>query len=245
MLRVYHLLVGAILLAFTPVGIRTILPKFSPEVVESSNSVVETTHNTSKQTTDGITWKKILGKTPTPKGWEVVPCEVDSSLLCVYSQGKVLGTVEIGVYPVKNNQKFQKNLTDAGIPLGSQPDYQNPKYQNNLLIALQAWVSDFNATFIKDRQNTYGNKILFSAYPPQPVLVGKLQGISSGFVGLKPEGGVEELHINHVVFNDKNIYVFSTAFGDDSVTGKFESLENLAIFQPYFSSIASDLKLPM
>lgn len=253
MLRVYHLVLGAILLALTPVGVKTILPNFSTEVVENPNSVVETTHSTPSQTTTGITsstiegntWQKILGKTPTPKGWEVVPCQVNPSLLCVSSQGKLLGTVEIGVYPVKENQKFQKNLTDAGIPLGSQLDYQSPDYQNKLLIALQTWVADFNASFVKDRRDVHGNKIIFSAYPPQPALVGKLQGIRYGLVGLSPEGGVEELHISHVTFDGTAIYVMTTAFGADSVTGKFEQLENLAIFQGYFSAIASNLKLPM
>ncbi|HYW19022.1 MAG TPA: hypothetical protein VE956_06830 [Nodularia sp. (in: cyanobacteria)] len=253
MLRVYHLFLGVILLALTPVGIKTILPRFSPAVVKTPSAVATTTHISSAQTIPsttpnsktGNTWKQILGKTPTPNGWEVVPCEGNDPLLCVSSQGKVLGKVEIGVYPVKNNPNFQKNLTDAGIPLGSELDYQSPEYQDKLLTALKAWVADLNATFLRERQNTYKNEIVFSAYPPQQASVGKLQGIRYGFVGIKPGGGVQEQHLSHVAFDGKALYIITTAFGSDSLTGKFEQLENLAIFQPYFFAIAADLKLPI
>lgn len=253
MLRVYHLFLGVILLALTPVGVKTILPRFSTAVVENPSSVAIKTQTKSPQTTasktpnprKGNTWNQILGNTPTPNGWEVIPCEGNDPLLCVSSQGKLLGTVEIGVYPVKNNSNFQKNLRDAGIPLDSQVDYQSPEYQNKLLTALKAWVADLNSNFVKDRQNTDKNQIVFSAYPPQPASVGKLQGIRYGFVGIKPEGGVQEQHLSHVAFDGQAIYVITTAFAPDSITGKFDQLENLAIFQPYFWAIAADLKLPI
>ncbi|MEA5516327.1 hypothetical protein [Nodularia sp. UHCC 0506] len=253
MLRVYHLFLGAILLALTPVGVKTILPRFSPAVVENPSAVATTTQSSPPPTTpaitsnqmEGNTWKKILGKTSTPNGWKFAPCEGNAPLLCVSSQEELLGTVEIAIYPVKNNPNFQKNLTDAGIPLDSDVDYQSLEYQNKLLTALKAWVADLNTTFLQDRQDTYKNQILFSAYPPQQTSVGKLQGIRYGFVGIKPEGGVQEQHISHVAFDGKAIYVITTAFNPESVTGKFENLENLAIFQPYLSAIAADLNLPI
>ena len=155
MLRVYHLFLGAILLALTPLGVKTILPRFSTAVVENPSSVAMKTQTKSPQPTasktsnprQGNTWNQILGNTPTPNGWGVVPCEGNDPLLCVSSQGKLLGTVEIAVYPVKNNSNFQKNLRDAGIPLDSQVDYQSPEYQNKLLTALKAWVVDLNSYF--------------------------------------------------------------------------------------------------
>ncbi|TVP60298.1 MAG: hypothetical protein EA343_17750 [Nodularia sp. (in: Bacteria)] len=253
MLRVYHLFLGAIVLALTPVGVKTILPRFSAEVVENPSSVAMTTKSNSPQTTPSTTgnpieeniWHKILGQTPTPNGWEIAPCEGNAPLLCVSSQGERLGTVEIGVYPVKNNPNFQKNLADAGIPLDTQVDYQSPESQKKLLTALKAWVADLNATFVRDRQNTYKNKIVFSVYPTQQAPVGQLQGIRYGFVGIKPEGGVQEQHISHVAFDGKTMYVITTAFDPGSIKGKFDELENLAIFQPYFSAIASDLNLPI
>ncbi len=253
MLRVYHLFIGAFLLALTPVGVKTILPRFSPAVVENPSAVATITQSNSPPTTASTTpnskaentWKKILGKTPTPNGWKVAPCEGNAPLLCVSSQEKVLGTVEISVYPVKENPSFPQNLADAGIPLDTQVDYQSPESQKQLLTALKAWVADLNATAVKDRQDTYKNKIVFSAYPTQQASVGKLQGIRYGFVGIKPEGGVHEQHISHAAFDGQAIYVITTAFAPGSTIGKFDELENLAIFQPYFGAIASDLNLPI
>jgi hypothetical protein len=251
MLRVYHLLLGIILLPVSIVGIQTMRPRLSPTVEEKPipttttnyyNSPVKTPENTPPKV--GNTWNRILGKTPLPEGWEVIPCEGNSPLLCVSSQGKLLGTVEVGVYSLADYPKFQQNLINAGILPDSQPDYHSPEYQNKLSTALQAWVADVNETILRDRQKTFNNTILFSAYPPQPASVGKLPGIRYGFVGIKPEGGVQELHISHVTFDGQDLYVMTTAFDPESVTGKFDELENLAIFQPYFAAIAANLNLP-
>ncbi|MEA5502151.1 hypothetical protein VB735_03315 [Halotia wernerae UHCC 0503] len=254
MLRVYHLLLGAILLVVMPLGAKLVLPQFSSTAkVEKPNPVVKPTIGNSPQTTPVTTpspvkeniWKKILGTTSAPSGWKVAPCEGNAPLLCVSSQGEILGTVEIGVYPVNNNPDFQNNLIATGIPLGSKIDYQSPKYQNQVLTALKTWVADLDTTLAKDRQSTYSNNIVFSAYPPQQIPVGKLQGLRYGFVGLKQEGGVQEQHIGHVAFDGMALYVISTAFDPGSVTGKFEKLENLAIFQPYLDAIAANLNLPI
>jgi hypothetical protein len=253
MLRVYHLLVGAVLLLLIPLGVKFVLPYFSTTKVQKPHSVKTATPSVSPQTTPSITpnqieeniWKKILGEITAPNGWEVAPCPGNAPLLCVSSKGEILGTVEIGIYPVKNNPDFQKNLTVAGIPLSSNVDYQSPKYQTQVSQALRAWVANLYATLAKDRQSSYGNKIVFSAYPPQQSSVGKLQGISYGFIGLKLEGGVQEQHIGRVAFDGTKLYVINTAFDPSSVTGKFEKLENLAIFQPYLSAIAANLKLPI
>lgn len=253
MLRVYHLFLGAILLLLTPVGAKFVLPHFSNAVVEKPSSVKIPTENTPPQNnpalaaeaSTGNLWKKILGSTPTPNGWQVAPCEGNAPLLCVSSQGKVLGTVEIGVYPVKNHPDFQNNLSSAGIPLDSKVNYQSPEHQKPLLTALNTWVADFNTTLAEDRQVSYKNNIVFSAHPPQQTSVGQLTGVRYGFVGIKKEGGVQEQHIGHVTFDGNNLYVITTAFDPGSGTGKFEKLENLAIFQPYLSAIAADLKLPV
>ncbi|MEA5580302.1 hypothetical protein VB620_02985 [Nodularia harveyana UHCC-0300] len=250
MLRVYHLFLGVILLALAPVGIKIMLPKVTPTVEERLIPISTTTQTSSPLTTPETThhstaenpWIKILGKTHTPKGWEVLPCEGNSPLLCVSSQGKLLGTVELEVYPVGSYPNFQQNLRDAGILPDSQKK-DNPEYQSQLLIALKSWVADVNGTFLQDRENTSKNQTVFSAYPPQPAAMGKLQGIRYGFVGIKPEGGVEELHISHVAFDGEVLYVLTTAFDPPSVAGKFEELEKLAIFQPYLTAIAADLNL--
>jgi hypothetical protein len=239
MLRLYHLLLGSILLVSIPLGAKFILPKFSPLPVVKSSPVAKLPNPN-----EGNIWQKILGNAAAPTNWQVAACEGNAPLLCVSSKGKPLGTVEINVYPLANDEDFQKKLVAAGIPNSSQGDYQSSKYQTQVLSALKAWVEDHYAAFAKDRQGKYGKEITFSTYPPQAVPIGKLQGIRYGFAGLKEQGGVQEQHIGHVAFDGREIYVITTAFDPDTQTGKFEKLENLAIFQPYLYAIAADLRLP-
>ncbi|MEH2151811.1 hypothetical protein [Nostoc sp.] len=239
MLRLYHLLLGSILLVSIPLGAKFVLPQFSPPKVEKAPIVTKLPNPN-----EGNIWQKILGNTAAPTNWQVAACEGNAPLLCVSSKGKRLGTVEINVYPLANNEDFRKKLVAAGIPTGSQVDYQSSQYQAQVLPVLKAWVADHYAAFAKDRQGEYGKEITFSTYPPQPVPVGKLQGIRYGFAGLKQQGGVQEQHIGHVAFDGSKLYVITTAFDTGTQTGKFDKLENLAIFQPYLYAIAADLHLP-
>ncbi|MEH2267065.1 MAG: hypothetical protein V7K68_01310 [Nostoc sp.] len=239
MLRLYHLLLGSILLVSIPLGAKFVLPQFSPPKVEKPPIVTKLPNPD-----EGNIWQKILGNAAAPTNWQVAACEGNAPLLCISSQGKRLGTVEINVYPLANNEDFRKKLVAAGIPTGSQVDYQSSQYQAQVLPVLKAWVADHYAAFAKDRQGEYGKEITFSTYPPQPVPVGKLQGIRYGFAGLKQQGGVQEQHIGHVAFDGSKLYVITTAFDTATQTGKFDKLENLAIFQPYLYAIAADLHLP-
>ena len=239
MLRLYHLLLGCILLVLIPLGAKFVLPQFfAPKVVKSP--AVAKLSNPNEENI----WQKILGNTAASTNWQVAPCKGNAPLLCVSSKGELLGTVEINDYPLANNDDFQKKLVAVGIPPGSQVDYQSSKYQTQVLSALKAWVVDHYAAFAKDREGEYGKEITFLTYPPQPVPVGKLQGIRYGFAGLKQKGGVQEQHIGHVAFDGNKLYVITTAFDPGSQTGKFDKLENLAIFQPYLYAIAADLRLP-
>ncbi|WP_138500301.1 hypothetical protein [Nostoc sp. PA-18-2419] len=238
MLRLYHLLFGSVLLVLIPVGAKFLLPQFSATKVPNPPTVAKHLNPA-----EGNIWEKILGNTPAPTNWQVAACNGNASLLCVSSKGKVLGTVEINVYPLEKIPDFQNKLIAAGIPTNSQVDYRNSKYQTQVLTALKAWVTDNYATFAKDRQGKYTKEITFSPYPAQPVAIGKLQGIRYGFAGLKQQGEVQEQHIGHVVFDGTKLYVITTAFDPATQTGKFEKLENLAIFQPYLDAIAADLRL--
>ncbi|MEH2159559.1 MAG: hypothetical protein V7K38_00570 [Nostoc sp.] len=239
MLRLYHLLLGSILVVSVPLGAKFVLTQFSPPKVVKSSTVVKLPNPK-----EGNIWQKILGTTAAPTNWQVAACEGNALLLCISSKGERLGTVEINVYPLANHEDFQKKLVAAGIPPGSQVDYQSPKYQTQVLPALKAWVTDHYAVFAKDRQREYGKEITFSTYPTQPIPIGKLQGIRYGFAGLKQKGGVQEQHIGYVAFDGTQLYVITTAFDTGTQTGKFEKLENLAIFQPYLDAIAADLRLP-
>ncbi|WP_341527529.1 hypothetical protein WKK05_34410 [Nostoc sp. UHCC 0302] len=239
MLRLYHLLLGFILITLMPLGAKFVFPQFSATKIEQRPAVAKLPN-----LREGNIWKQILATATAPTGWQVAACEGNAPLLCVSSKGEILGTVEIGVYPLANNQDFQKKLVAAGIPPSSQVDYRNPQYQTQIVTALKAWVADFYTSLAKDREAEYGKQIVFSAYPAQPVPIGKLQGIRYGFAGIKQQGGVQEQHISHVTFDGAALYVITTAFDPGSETGKFEKLENLAIFQPYLDAIATNLRLP-
>lgn len=244
MLRLYHLLIGATLVALIPVGVKYAFQQVPANNTEQKAPVIQSLKKPNPIPTEGNIWQNILANTSAPSDWQVVPCQGNAPLLCVSDQGKVIGTVEIGVYPLEKNPAFQKQLEAAGIPPGAKIDYQNPQYQTQLLAALKAWATDHYNAIAKDRQVSYGKEIIFSAHPTQAVNIGKLPAIRYGFAGIKRKGGVQEQHIGHVTFDGNALYVISSAFDPASATGKFDKLEDWAIFQPYLNAIASDLRLP-
>lgn len=247
MLRLYHLLIGATLVALIPVGVKYAFQQAPANNTEQKAPVAPVVQPLTKPSpipTEGNIWQNILGSTSAPSNWQVSPCPGNAPLLCVSTQGKVLGTVEIGVYPLEKNPAFQKQLEAAGTPPSAQVDYQNPQYQTQLLTALKAWATDHYNTIAQDRQVSYGKNIIFSAHPIQPVTIGKLPGIRYGFAGIKRQGGVQEQHIGHVTFDGAALYVISSAFDPASATGKFDKFEDWAIFQPYLNAIAAELQLP-
>ncbi|WP_017315524.1 hypothetical protein [Mastigocladopsis repens] len=254
MLRLYHILLGAILLSvLTPVGfVKYALPylssnnKLQPSSVAQANAGQKQAQTTSgnSQPNEGNIWKSILGKTAAPYGWRVAACDGNAPLLCVSSNRKILGTVEMGVYPLENQPNFQQMLAKAGIPPSSKVDYQSPKYQTQLASALKLWVSDHYSSLEKDRRGVYGDRIVFSAQSPQQVPFGKLQGMRYGFSGIKRGGGLHEQHLGYVAFDGKALYVITTAFDPASETGKFEKLGNFQTFEPYLSTNVKGLSLP-
>lgn len=249
MLRVYHLIIAAILVVLIPLGVRFFLPNvFTNKSTQSTNVATPTKSATpsitsSKQSKANV-WQKLLTSTSAPNTWQVIPCEGEASLLCVSSQGQGLGTVEVKIYPLKDNPDFQKHFKEVGISQSSPVDFQNTQSQSKLIKALQAWVADSYNTFARDHQNRYANNITFSSYPPQQVTIGKLTGVRYGFVRLKPKDGIQEQYIGYVTSDGTQLYVISTSFNSSLSQGKFENLENLAIFQPYLSAIAENLNLP-
>jgi hypothetical protein len=258
MLRVYHLLLGLILLISVPVVLKFVYPnsstnKLQTNPVRQPQPVATLTQtNSASKPTEGNIWKSILGKTATPPGWKVAPCEGNAPLLCVSSQGKILGTVEMQVYPLANQPNFQKMLVIARIPPGTKADLKNPNYQTQVLAALNSWVADHYAALSKDRQSVYGvsvaspqeARITFSPQPPQQVPFGMLHGMHYGFTGIKQGGEVHERNLGYVAFDGASLYVIHTAFDPAAKTGKFEKVENLESFESYLGAIVADLRLP-
>ncbi|MGJ5673180.1 MAG: hypothetical protein ACR9NN_06135 [Nostochopsis sp.] len=242
MLRLYHLIIGVALLLLLPLGFKVTSSGSSQK--SDSPKVVQTSRTSTSSSNENNIWKKIVEKTASPKGWQVLPCDGNTSLLCISANGQRVGTVEISILPLEKQPNFQKFLTQAGIDLSKKIDHQNPQYQAQLSSALNAWVNEHYAGLEKDRQGSYGDRISFSSYPSQKVQIGKLAGVRYGFVGLKRQGGVKEQHIGYVTFDGKALYVIATAFDPTSQTGKFDKLEHLAVFEPYLDAIALNLRLP-
>ncbi|WP_317986586.1 hypothetical protein [Nostoc sp. MS1] len=229
-------------------GARFLFPNLFVNQDTPSNTVPTPTKTAtpSKQSSvnQANAWQKLLGSTSAPSNWQVIPCATEATLLCVTSQGKDLGTVEVIIYALKDNPNFQKHLIEVGISGSSAADLQNPQFQNKLTNALQAWVADSYSRFTKDHQTKYANNSAFSTYPLQQVTVGKLPGMRYGFVRLKPDGGIQEQYIGYVTSDATQLYVITTSFNSSLSKGKFDNLANLAIFQPYLSAIAENLNLP-
>ncbi|MDJ0675300.1 MAG: hypothetical protein QNJ36_07985 [Calothrix sp. MO_167.B42] len=260
MLRVYHLLIGGALMVLVPMGANFF--GFNSSNRENSPSTPPAKNVVSTSIpAKGNTWNSILGKTFAPKGWQVKVCNSNTSLLCVSANGKNLGKVEIEVYPLEKRSDLQKILAKAGISPNLPSDKQNSQYQTQIVKALRNWVDGEYAVLSQERQQSYDNltktnssegdapqKVLqtsinFAPQPPEVVRLGKLQGIRYGFAGLKPEGGVVEKHLQYVTFDGKAMYVIKTAFASDAIPGKFEKLENLAVFEPYLNAIVTNLQL--
>ncbi|BAZ68328.1 MAG: hypothetical protein KME28_09110 [Pelatocladus maniniholoensis HA4357-MV3] len=242
MLRLYHLIIGAALLVFVPLGLKVTGSNSSQK--SDSAKVVQVSRATTASPNGNNVWKKFVEKTASPKGWQVLPCDGNTSLLCISANGQRIGTVEMLILPLEKQPNFQKFLAQAGIDPSKKIDSQNPQYQTQLSSALNTWVNEHYAGLEKDRQGSYGDRINFSSYPSQKVQIGKLPGVRYGFVGLKRQGGVQEQHVGYVTFDGKALYVIATAFDPASQTGKFDKLENLAVFEPYLDAIALNLRLP-
>ncbi|MDJ0616529.1 MAG: hypothetical protein QNJ63_07220 [Calothrix sp. MO_192.B10] len=253
-MRVYHLLIGGVLVLLAPMGVNFIRPHLAQRNQSPSNSRTQTKNIVNNQTPisgNSNAWNGILGKTNIPKGWQVKACESNSSLLCVSANGKSLGTVAIDIYPLEKRADFQKILTNVGITSGVRSNDQNPQYQNKLLKALRSWVDAEYAVLPQKRQQSDGNvrptreSISFAAQPQEVVKLGKLQGIRYGFVRFRQEGGVLEKHLRYVTFDGKAMYVINTAFASkNAIPGKFDKLENLVVFEPYLNSMVANLQLP-
>ncbi len=253
MLRLYHVLLGLILI---PIGVTTAVSHFSSDNKSEPSSLKTpnpTTTLVSAKSNQNNIWNNLTEKTPLPSSWKINSCEKNNSLLCVSANGKLLGTVEIGILPLETQRNFQTMLINAGIPSNPDVDYRSPEYRTRVTKALNAWVTNRYNLLAKNREYIYDDKsktakkadgILFSPHPPQKARVGKLEGVLYGFAGIKQKGGVYELHIGYVAFDGKALYLINTAFNPDSSTGKFEKLENLAVFQPYLNAVVANLKLP-
>ncbi|MEM9924244.1 MAG: hypothetical protein AAF915_10925 [Cyanobacteria bacterium P01_D01_bin.50] len=246
MLRLYHVLLGLILI---PIGVKTAVSYFSDDQKSEPSTVKTPTPTTtlvSAKSNETNIWNNLIEETPLPPDWKINPCANNNYLLCVSANGKTIGTVEMGIFPLETQLSFQKMLINAGVPPNSDINYQSPKYLTQVKTALNAWVTNQYNLLAKNHSQKAKTKdgILFSPYPPQKARVGKLEGVRYGFGGLKQKGGVHEHHISYIAFDGKALYLIKTAFEPAPSTGNFQKLENLSVFQPYLNAVVANLKLP-
>lgn len=254
MLRLYHVFLGVILLVvLTPLGfVKYALPhllssnnklQVSPEQADAAEKQPQS-RSSNSQPNQGNIWKSLLGQTSAPPDWQVAACDGNAPLLCVSSNQNILGTVEIGVYPLENQPNFQQMLAKAGIPPNSNIDYQKPNYQNQLAIALKLWVAEHYNILEKDRRSLYSDRIIFSTQSPEQASVGKIQGMRYRFLGIQQQGEIQEQHLGYVAFDGKALYVITTGFDRGSQTSQFDKLENFQRFQPFLSATVKEVNLP-
>ena len=254
MVRLYHVLLGFLLIPIGVIG-ASYFSANSANKEDSQPSSVKTPIPTvvSTEFNQNNIWKNLITDTPLPAGWKINPCQDKNSVLCVSANGKLLGTVELNILPLKTQPNFREMLVNAGIPVDENINYQSSEYISQVTTALNDWVQNQYNLLAQNNKYIYDDKsktaktaddILFSAYPPQKTRVGKLQGLRYGFAGLKQKGGVHEQHTGYVAFDGKSLYLINTAFDPASSIAKFEKLENLSVFLPYLNTLVENLKLP-
>lgn len=170
-------------------------------------------------------WADILGETSAPDGWQITPCE-NPTLLCVQTDGEILGTVERFSYPLG-----EVNL-QGGAP-------KTPEAQRQFL---EAWVADHQATIEQDRAGADPN-LRFTSDLPTPFPVGSLTGLRYGYAFSDAGGVVRERTLGYVATDGEQVYVFATGVITGDPTGPFGRESDLSAFEPHLATIIEGLRL--
>lgn len=189
-------------------------------------------------------WTQVLGTVKLPVPWQARACDGNAPLLCIYKQAVLVGTIELGAYPIDSRSDFKNKLVEAGIPPGS-VNYQNPQHRDKIAAALRSWIADYYSFFKQDRQTEYGKQIRITAQSPKSVKIGQLTGWSYGFTGQKQNGQMYEQRVGYVTFDGKILYVITTSFDPQSETGTFKTSADFQQFEPQLTPFVAQLQLPI
>lgn len=170
-------------------------------------------------------WAAILGETSAPAGWQVSPC-INPTLLCVYENGEIIGTVELFVEPVEGSN-FGTQLAESG---GDQAR------------ALEAWVADHYNTIESDRK-IGAPELKFTTEAPEPAAVGSLPGLRYGFTTTHANGNLADRTRGYVATDGTTLYVIVTGVINGDPTGSFSNIEAAQQFEPYLAEIVAGLTL--
>lgn len=170
-------------------------------------------------------WSAILGATSAPAGWQVSPCE-NPTLLCIYENGEIIGTVELFAEPVAGSA-FEAKLEEAG---------------GDRVRALQGWLADHYATIESDRK-LGAPELKFTSESPEPAAVGSLEGLRYGFTTTFANGNLADRTRGYAATDGTTLYVIATGVISGDPTGSFFSVEAAQQFEPYLAEIVAGLRL--
>ncbi|MBD1996310.1 hypothetical protein H6G00_06740 [Leptolyngbya sp. FACHB-541] len=174
---------------------------------------------------DTSSWSAVLGDTSAPEGWQVTPCE-NPTLLCVYENGEILGTVILFSQPIPNSE-FEAMLADS---------------QGEPIAALRAWIeSQYNSI---ERDRTLNDSTTsFVAETPEEVTVGSLPGLRYGYTTTHANGALIDHAYGYVATDGTTLYGIVTGVISRSPAGSFSSNEAAQQFAPHLAEIVARLKL--
>lgn len=175
---------------------------------------------------NAIVWNTIVRTTSAPEGWQVSPCE-NSTLLCVRSNGEIVGTVELFTSAIAQSE-FEQLLSDA--------DGSREK-------ALQAWVQNHYDSIERDRATGISD-VQFASQPPTAVSIGQLPGLRYEFASRRSNNALYERMIGYVASDDDTLYVIATGMINGDPAGTFSDDADLQQFEPHLDRIVAGLNLP-
>jgi hypothetical protein len=189
----------------------------------------------------GNIFAPILGDVPA--GWQVEPCEGEAPMLCVAEGQDFLGPVELLVIPLRSYEEFQGYLEEQGLTVGQAPQ-ESEAYDAAARAALADLAESHLAVIQADREATYRPGVRFEPLPLEPAAIGRLPGLTFGFVSIDDDENVTERYRNVVTFDGQAIYWLGAPYDPANVT-TWVSEEALRRFEPALLEVAAALEVPL
>ncbi len=182
----------------------------------------------------------LLGPTPAPEGWEVIPCEGSGPFLCVLEGTELVGSAKLSVTSLDNHPDFQAILEAQGLTPGEIPGAEDEAAVRAALEALGMLYLD---VIEADRAITYPDDT-FTPLEFVPISMGQLPGLALGFVRTNATGGVEERYLSYVSFDGTAIYWLTAPYDPNNVI-TFQTDEALLAYEPFLLQTAEGVQLPL
>lgn len=201
------------------------LPLEATPVTAVDGAIAHHTSETMTTPSETLSWSAVLGETSAPEGWQVTPCE-NPTLLCVYENNEILGTVILFSQPVASSE-FEAMLAES---------------QGEPIAALRSWIeSQYNS--IEGDRTSNDNTISFAAETPEEVTVGGLPGLRYGYTTTHANGVLIDQVYGYVATDGTALYAIVTGVISRSPAGSFSSNELAQQFAPHLAEIVAGLKL--